>query len=162
MTFSFYYTRRAVVFYEDDIGGRIICYPTPRGVVRCWLWRGRFIRGLPEWSVEVVGLFEACYPGGCRKGKGCSLTNNLHVEVHAVAWIAPESYHTREELAEAVRDKVEQCEERVREAFLELGVQPESIEVVTHSIEAPREAAILSRCVPGTTMPVRVSVGLRC
>jgi len=57
---------------------------------------------------------------------------------------------------------VELCEERVREAFAELGLKPEHVERVTHSIEAPREAVILSRCMPGTTKPVRVSVGLRC
>jgi len=147
MSLEIHYTRRGFYTKDHDTLEEILCFQR-RGRVYCFLRDSetkRFIRKLDFFYLQYHGVFEACYPDGCRKGKGCNPSNNLHVECYSYEPVEPR-YHTS---IEALLREIALIEDRLVDAcepcFAEYHVEPEAEQVVARSIEGLEEC-YMDRC----------------
>jgi len=141
-------TRKGFVAEDHDTGDEIICFER-RSKVYCFLrdiYTKRFIRKLEYIIIQYIGVFEACYPNGCRPGKGCNPNNNLHVECHKHEVIYPEDYEKIDEFEQDIDDLitklVNSCE---IDCFSDYGVSADREVIMLRTMEGYDEC-YMDRC----------------
>ena len=143
-------TRRGFYVLDNDTGHEILCFERRRAkYVLCFLRHmetRRFIRKLDTFSMHFVAVFERCYPRGCRKGKGCSPSNNLHVECHNWANIFPRDYTGINDMIMDLQEKLDELASECDGCFDRYGVEPDKVDVLFHSIEEGVFECLMDRC----------------
>lgn len=161
----FYRTKKAIVFKEDDIMGRIICYPvkSKSGVkIHCWLWKKRFVSYVKDLVMEKIDVFERCYKNGCKKGKGCSEKNNFHLETHLVGIVNPTKFSDLDSFLDKVMEIANECNFKSQEIFEAYNVPREYGDMLIHGRIIPIPSVIFSRCSPETTQRIKWGKSLQC
>ncbi len=143
-------TRKGFFVIDEDTWDEILCFER-RGKVYCFLRdkeTKRFKRKLNEFYIKVFGSVERCYPGGCRKGKGCSPTNNIHIESHDYDVIKVDYTTIRDmlmdmdETIQRLLEHVEECIDEYSQGMLEVEV----VNVEFHSEEYGSYYCCMDRC----------------
>ena len=121
-------TRKGFYIREHDYDEEILCFER-RGKIYCFLRdrkTKRFIQKLDKFNIQYIGVFERCYPGGCRKGKGCSPSNNIHVECHECETIYSSDHDNIWSMMGEIQFRQDAMRDYcIRYCFSEYGVEPE-------------------------------------
>ena len=161
----YYRTKKAIVFKEDDIYGRIICYPikSKSGVkIHCWLWKKKFVSYVKDFVMEKIAVFERCYKNGCRKNKGCSEENNFHLEVHLLGMVNPTRFSDIDSFLNKIMEIADKCDIKSQEIFESYNVPREYGDMLIHGKIMPLPSVLFSRCSPETTEKVNWHGSLQC
>jgi len=151
-------TRKGFFVLDDDTGFEILCFERyyrrqERSIVLCFLRdpdTKRFYKKVNEFMVHYVGVIERCYPNGCRKGKGCSPTNNIHVECHDWRNIDPSDYDSIDDMLNDIQIKLDEMASECTDCFdrQTRGVltEPDKVDVLFHTIEGGEYECLMDRC----------------
>jgi len=140
-------TRYGFRAVDHDTGMNLICF-LRRGRVYCYLQNpttGRFIKMLRTFYLQYVGIYEMCYPSGCRKGKGCSPKNNLHVECHSYNEIVVSNYTSVRELINDLERTADDLQFDCMDCFEKFNILPEHEHIWFRSVEGNAEC-YFDRC----------------
>lgn len=151
-------TRKGFYVLDNDTGLEILCFEryyrkSGKTVVRCFLRdpdTKRFVRGVKEFSIHFVGIVERCYPNGCRRGKGCSPENNIHIECHQWRHIDVKDYSEIQDMLLDLQEKLDDMyyscvpcfEEKSNGVFSE----PEEVDLLFHTVEEGVDECLMTRC----------------
>ena len=143
-------TRKGFFMLDNDTGHEILCFERKRTpYVLCFLRdidTKKFKKKLEDFRMHFVAVFERCYPHGCRKGKGCSPSNNLHVECHNWANIIPREFDSIEDMIMDLQDILDELASECDNCFDKYGVEPDKVDILFHSIEEGGYECLMDRC----------------
>ena len=161
------YTEHGFYVKDSDTSYELLCYELPfitkagvKRIVRCMLRdpeTKRFVKGVNVFGIRYVAVFEACYPGGCRKGKGCSPTNNLHVECQNFRRIEVRGYTSIRDLLIDIQILIDEMYDKCMDkCFDKYGVEPEDEDLFIHTEADYTPVCYADRCDPTMVIEERV------
>jgi len=144
-------TPKGFVVLDLDTGNEVLCFRR-RGKTYCFLRdieTKRFIVKITEFYIQYVGVIERCYPGGCRKGKGCTPTNNLHVECHVYEEYKVDPEIDIDDMIVEIDDMYDSLSLRCVECFDKytggIEMEPDVDQIAVRTVEA-EEVCYFDRC----------------